>query len=225
MTKKYIAIFSIAILFAAGSVLADQQEWTVGNLHYKRVGGGLEVTQINPPAQTQPENKNTQQCVSQCEQSCNSAQSNGSQNKGQAQPAQQPTQQTFDIASVAPISDINVNITSTTSPSDASSILPANVTATMSDSSTQSIAVTWDGGTPTYDSSTAGTYVFSGTLTLPNNITNTNNLTASVNVVVADQSNSLEQTTSPSTSEVIIQDVASSLLNSMGSFINNLFHH
>lgn len=143
-----------------------------------------------------------------------------------AQPeAQQTTQQqTFDVASVAPISDINVVYGT-----DFASVnLPTTITATMSDSTTQSVTVTWDSGTPAYDGNTPGTYVFSGTLTLPDNITNTNNVKASVNIIVAAQPAPVEQ--QPSSVENIIQNVndavqnaGASLLNSVGKFVNFIF--
>ncbi len=63
--------------------------------------------------------------------------------------------------------------------------LPANVGATLSDTSTSTLAVTWDGGTPSYSTTVAGTYTFTGSLTLPSGVTNPNNLTAKVNVIVA----------------------------------------
>ena len=97
---------------------------------------------------------------------------------------------------------------------------------TMSDNTTQSISVTWDGGTPAYDGNTAGTYVFSGILTLPANTTNTSNLTASINIIVAAQSvlsPDLLQTTSPSISD-IVQQTASSLLNNVGNSVRDFFN-
>ena len=64
-------------------------------------------------------------------------------------------------------------------------VLPATVGVTLSDGTTTDLAVTWDDGTPDYNGSTAGTYAFSGTLTLPSGVTNPDNLTALVNVIVA----------------------------------------
>ena len=90
----------------------------------------------------------------------------------------------------------NVNISSVTSIPDvtieygaplSSANLPATVTATMDDNSTQSVTVTWDGGTPAFDQNTAGTYNFLGMITLPDGVTNTNNLKAFVNVIVQPQ--------------------------------------
>ena len=133
------------------------------------------------------------------------------------------TSQSLNISSVAPISDIDVAYGSALS----SASLPTEVVATMSDSSTQNIAVTWDNGTPAYDPNTAGTYVISGTLTLSDNVTNTNNLTASVNVIVLAQTTSggtdLLQATTPSNGGDIIQNATSSLLNGVGNFVNFIF--
>lgn len=134
------------------------------------------------------------------------------------------TSQSLNISSVAPISEIDVAYGT-----DIASVnLPTTITTTLSDASTQNITVAWDNGTPTYDANTAGTYVFSGTLTLPDNITNTNNLTASVNVTILAQSatppdNSLLQTTSPSTGSDIIQQTTAGLLNGINNFFNFIF--
>jgi alpha-tubulin suppressor-like RCC1 family protein len=62
--------------------------------------------------------------------------------------------------------------------------LPPTVQVKMSDGSLPSVEVTWDGGSPAYDGNTAGSYVFTGTLTMPDGVTNPNNLTASVTVIV-----------------------------------------
>ena len=99
------------------------------------------------------------------------------------QAAQQVQAQILDISSVSSIADINVLYGTAVN----SLGLPTIVAATLSDSTTQNIAVTWDGATPTYDANTVGTYAFSGSLTPSGNITNTKNLKASVNVVVAQQ--------------------------------------
>lgn len=56
--------------------------------------------------------------------------------------------------------------------------------ATLS-SGTAALSVTWDAGTPAYLATTPGTYVFSGTLTMPSgDVTNPNNVKASVKVIV-----------------------------------------
>jgi alpha-tubulin suppressor-like RCC1 family protein len=62
--------------------------------------------------------------------------------------------------------------------------LPSTVEVNLSDGSSPSVDVTWDGGSPAYDGNTAGSYTFTGTLTLPGSVTNPNNLTASVTVTV-----------------------------------------
>lgn len=85
------------------------------------------------------------------------------------------------IISVATSSDINVpNGTALGSVG-----LPANVTVTLSNLATSSLAVSWDGGLPAYNATTTGTYVFTGTLTLPVDVTNPSNLVATVRVIVA----------------------------------------
>lgn len=85
------------------------------------------------------------------------------------------------VSSITPIADISVaNGTALGSVG-----LPATADVVLSDASTAALPVVWDGGTPAYDSATANTYAFVGTLTLPGGITNPSNLTASVNVIVA----------------------------------------
>jgi len=81
---------------------------------------------------------------------------------------------TVTIASFATIADKNVvNGTALTAVG-----LPTTVTATMSDATTTTPAVIWDGGTPAYNATTAGTYVFKGTVT-------GTTLQPTVNVIVA----------------------------------------
>ena len=63
--------------------------------------------------------------------------------------------------------------------------LPATVGVVLSDATTSAYPVTWDSGAPAYNATTAGTYVFTGTLTLASGVTNPNNLTSKVNVIVA----------------------------------------
>jgi FOG: WD40-like repeat len=86
------------------------------------------------------------------------------------------------VTSAASIGDITV-----VNGTDISAInLPANVNITLSDNTTISAAVTWDNNsTPTYNSSAAATYTFTGTITTPAGIVNLNNIKASVKVVVA----------------------------------------
>jgi len=62
--------------------------------------------------------------------------------------------------------------------------LPTTVLFSLSNSTTTSAAVVWDGGTPTYDGDTAGTYAFTGTIASSSDYVNPSNLKASVNVVV-----------------------------------------
>jgi len=66
--------------------------------------------------------------------------------------------------------------------------LPATVGITLSNGTTPTVNVTWNGGTPAYNGSVAGSYSFTGTLTLPSGVTNPNNLTASVVVTVQNAS-------------------------------------
>ena len=85
------------------------------------------------------------------------------------------------ITSVNSLDDINVANGTTLG----SIGLPSSVVVTLSDGSTPSLSVVWDGGTPTYDGATAGAYVFSGDLALPSGVTNPSALKASVRVIVA----------------------------------------
>ncbi|MBN2980357.1 Ig-like domain-containing protein [Cohnella algarum] len=62
--------------------------------------------------------------------------------------------------------------------------LPTEVEVTLSNGDTANAGVTWDGGSPAYNGNVAGTYVFTGTLTLPEGVSNPNGLTAKVNVIV-----------------------------------------
>jgi hypothetical protein len=63
--------------------------------------------------------------------------------------------------------------------------LPTTVQITLSDLTTPTVNVTWNGGTPAYKGSTAGTYVFTGALELPNGVTNPQSIHAVANVIVA----------------------------------------
>jgi len=84
------------------------------------------------------------------------------------------------VTSVTAITDINVPTGTNLSALG----LPTTVNATLS-SGTTALSVTWDAGTPAYLATTPGTYVFSGTLTMPSSdITNPNNVKASVKVIV-----------------------------------------
>jgi uncharacterized protein YjdB len=84
------------------------------------------------------------------------------------------------IISAAAISDITV----TDGTAESALGLPTQVNVTESNGDTVAVNVTWSGGTPAYDNSTAGTYVFTGTLVMPNGVTNPNNVTAALNVKV-----------------------------------------
>jgi hypothetical protein len=133
-----------------------------------------------------------------------------------AEEAEEPPQ-SLDIASIPSISDISVDYGTALE----SANLPTTIDATLSDISTQSITITWDNGMPTYDGNTSGTYVFSGTLTLPENITNTNNFNVNVNVTVGQQpveetptiESPLEETT------ILIEDVSAGLSAGVWNFV------
>ncbi len=62
--------------------------------------------------------------------------------------------------------------------------LPDKVTLVLDDESEVEADVTWDQGESEYNGYKAGTYTFTGTITLPENVTNPKNLKATVNVVV-----------------------------------------
>ncbi|MCX7711164.1 MAG: Ig-like domain-containing protein [Clostridia bacterium] len=93
----------------------------------------------------------------------------------------QPQQTMSTILSVDPLADINVANGTTLSQLN----LPVTAKVYMSDGSSTALQVLWDNGTPIYDGSKAGEYVFSGTLTLPTNVANPNNLKAIIKVIVA----------------------------------------
>ena len=63
--------------------------------------------------------------------------------------------------------------------------LPTEVTVNLDNSTTDTVDVSWNAGTPLYNGRTAGTYVFSGTLTVTGTMLNVLGLKASVSVVVA----------------------------------------
>ncbi|GIP17643.1 hypothetical protein J40TS1_32850 [Paenibacillus montaniterrae] len=62
--------------------------------------------------------------------------------------------------------------------------LPAKVKVTLSDDTTLEVAVAWDNGTPAYNGTVAGTYLFKGDLSLPAGIENPGELVASIEVEV-----------------------------------------
>ena len=68
---------------------------------------------------------------------------------------------------------------------------------------------------PAYDPNTAGTYVFSGTITLPEKVTNTDNLKATANIIVAPQ----EQPTALQALSGLIQSAVAGLLNGVWNLI------
>jgi hypothetical protein len=123
----------------------------------------------------------------------------------------------LNISSVASISDINVANGTNLS----SVILPITVDATLSDGTTQTVSITWDGGTPPYDPNSTGVYTFSGTLTFLGSTTNTNNLTANVNVAVAEALPA--PIVAPTDSPVdVIQDATAGLLNGFWNLIKSI---
>ncbi|WP_166241038.1 Ig-like domain-containing protein [Paenibacillus turpanensis] len=65
--------------------------------------------------------------------------------------------------------------------------LPPEVEVTLSGGAKVRAAVTWDGGSPAYDASRAGTYTFTGTLTPPSGTANPSSVTAKVRVIVSEQ--------------------------------------
>jgi len=204
--KKYIAIFSILAFLLSGSVSAEGKEWISGNFKYEKTENGIKVTQIHTPAQTQLKQQNLSQRTPP------------QNTRNQVQPtqpeAQQPEQQTPDIVSITPISDVNVDYGSDLS----STNLPATITVIMSDDTTQDITVAWDGGTPEYDGNIAGTYVFFGVLTLPENITNTNDVKASINVIVQEQPQVQPEESSPILD--ILEEATAGLLDATSEFIS-----
>ena len=84
------------------------------------------------------------------------------------------------VASVASLPDLLV----TAGTPIGSMGLPLTVQVTLSNGTTSTMGVTWDSGSPAYNGDTAGSYAFTGTLTLPGGVTNPNDLTAAANVVV-----------------------------------------
>lgn len=84
------------------------------------------------------------------------------------------------VASVATIS--NINVVNGTQLADAT--LPTTVTVTWDDATTSSVNVSWNAGTPMYDGGLAGSYVFSGTLTMATGKANPSAIKAAVTVIV-----------------------------------------
>lgn len=81
--------------------------------------------------------------------------------------------------------------------------LPTRVGIILNNQTTTSVAVTWDNGDPEYNGNLAGTYIFAGTLTMPNGITNPSDLTATVKVIVEAAGN--QPTTSAAVTAVTIE--------------------
>lgn len=175
------------------------------------------------------------------EQIAQSANDTVSQAQDQIEQQLSTTQNT--INSVASIADITV--ANGIALADAG--LPATITVTLGDASTKDLAIVWDGGTPTYDPTTAGTYAFAGELTLQDNVLNGNNLTATCNVIVQAPPPPEEvpppENLSPESGEVgpqqapseenpgpasllsgWIKKSAQNLLNAMWEFLNGMFN-
>ena len=110
-------------------------------------------------------------------------------------PAPALADQPLTVTSVITLNDISV----TNGTSLGSVPFPATVSVNLSDTNTTTATVSWDNGSPVYNGNTAGTYVFTGTLTLPAGVTNPNNVTATVNVIVASPINETLTVRNPST--------------------------
>ncbi|MBB6633472.1 DUF4073 domain-containing protein [Cohnella thailandensis] len=65
--------------------------------------------------------------------------------------------------------------------------LPSEVNVSLSNGDEETVSVAWDSGTPDYSGNVSGTYVFKGTLILPDGVTNPAGLQATVNVIVGKQ--------------------------------------
>lgn len=85
------------------------------------------------------------------------------------------------ITSVSALPTINVS----NGTSLANIGLPVQVPVTLSNGTTTNLKVVWNSGTPAYSATTAGTYTFSGALTLTAGITNPQSRKATVAVIVA----------------------------------------
>ena len=68
--------------------------------------------------------------------------------------------------------------------------LPSTVNVNLSNSVTTTAAVTWDNGTPSYNSTVAGTYIFSGAIVSSSEFSNPGDLKAIVSVTVQSKSSS-----------------------------------
>ncbi|RIX52785.1 DUF4073 domain-containing protein [Paenibacillus nanensis] len=87
------------------------------------------------------------------------------------------------IASVSPLTGISVEYGTPLTEVG----LPTTVDIGLSDGTDLPAGVTWDGGVPSYDGSTAGEYVFTGTLTPPAGVTNPEGHTATVIITVEEE--------------------------------------
>lgn len=85
------------------------------------------------------------------------------------------------ITSVQTLADINVAYGT----ARAELALPTTVTVTLVNATTRSVAVSWNRGSPTYNANKAGTYAFRGTLSNPADVSNPQKLKASIKVIVA----------------------------------------
>ncbi len=85
-----------------------------------------------------------------------------------------------EIILVSPLEDIEV----AKGTEKAAIGLPSTVEVTLEDDSTMLLSVVWDNGAPEYDGATAGSYTFTGALTLVEGIANTDDLKAEVKVDV-----------------------------------------
>ncbi len=66
--------------------------------------------------------------------------------------------------------------------------LPTSVGVTLEGGGSDNAAIAWDGGTPAYDPTAPGSYVFAGTLTPPSGSVNSDGLLAQVKVIVGARS-------------------------------------
>lgn len=65
--------------------------------------------------------------------------------------------------------------------------LPLSVEVTLSDNSTRSLFVNWGNPSPAYNKNVAGTYSYTGAISVVSGVTNTSNITASIAVIVEEE--------------------------------------
>jgi|GEM_PF-1283846 len=82
--------------------------------------------------------------------------------------------QVINISSVKPINTIYAPEGTT----DVAAMLPQNVELTLSDNTTSTAAVVWDGGSPYYNGNVDRIYTFTGSITLPQGVSNSGNINA-----------------------------------------------